>query len=658
MPLQLLSPKTIWSKKEGAGSSGSLQSSGSFVSVNTSNSTHTDILPADSSKVDSSISSDFEPLPLPKINTKFASPRQSEASSLYARSPTSPNFALRRSTNSFTSLNQRRIISERVKTTPSSFVRHLRVYSSDFDDLLITSPKRHSRTISQSTIPTETIPPELMPVVTLINSQKLRTYALGSLQIPGLTRNNERVWLEVEAKLSGIELAIWRPSSDDLGIENDEFKPTYVNLADSKISLNSSSNEIRIMSNFRDDQTLLIKASNYEDYIKWVTAIELSRFENTSLNEAFTAVILSLKGSKLSDIHTLLSSKKKFPRFEWCNLRLPQISSKWLKVYMVIMPADSKRKHRIEVYANEKLSKKNLILYISDVTNVFNVYPEHANMIDFNTLMKLSGEINISKHFEHLFHHDGGNTPVRTTSLKGLLSKLPTDPYSAPPKKHGSSRNRSTSVNSTSSFFDKASSPKPEPKDSSKNISSYFKKHMDDFVTASYLYLMPVPHPGVSGVEIMIRNFLHIVDTYGLYGRPSQFISEKSNKASLLFGMPSLPHYEYLSMEDATQLVRNNIRAADQEKGPAFWSRIFKDSIEQKIITTNYKGLGSINDLHDSMDLNYEDISSPAIALPTFEEDSKAPSPNNVFRFGEFSDSSNSADLIMNGLGEPFVGSK
>ena len=41
-----------------------------------------------------------------------------------------------------------------------------------------------------------------------------------------------------------------------------------------------------------------------------MSAIILSKFEYVKLNEAFTAVLLSSKGSKLLDIHVLLGNKR------------------------------------------------------------------------------------------------------------------------------------------------------------------------------------------------------------------------------------------------------------------------------------------------------------------------------------------------------------
>ena len=189
----------------------------------------------------------------------------------------------------------------------------------------------------QNKVQTQDLPPELSPIVNLINAQRLRTYAIGSFQIPAVYEN-ETAWIEVEAKLTGSELAVWRPSTEEFTLENgnNEFKPKYINLIDFRVEVcKGTENQIKIYQDFQDENTVLIQFNSRMDLNDWVSAIFLSKFEYNSLNEAFTAVMLSLKGSKLADIHVLLSLKKRFAKYEWCNLRLPQISSKWLKVYAV-----------------------------------------------------------------------------------------------------------------------------------------------------------------------------------------------------------------------------------------------------------------------------------------------------------------------------------
>lgn len=603
-------------------------------------------------------------LPLPKLVTN----NLSDPDSIYetSASPASlgpPSTSLNRrsragtSNSIFSEGSPRRVLSDKVKTTPSSLVRQLRIYSNSTPPIptdtasngSLGSPRSMTpvesdapglNLLQQNRLISQSLPPELAPVVNLINAQKLRTYALGNLKVLGLIGNGEKAWFEVEAKLTGNELVIWRPSDDPYLVDggNDEYKPKYINLNDCKIELLGDAQagyELRFWQDFTGHSTA-VQFINNKDFIRWYSAIQLSKFEHISLNEAFTAVMLSLKGPSLSDIHILLTPKKRFPKYEWCNLRLPQISSKWLKVYMVIIPSDGKKTGRIEMYTSEKLSKKTMILYIPMISSAYNLYPEHHTMIDFNSIMKLNGEIYVNKNHEHLFvHQEGDASPSRTRSMSfrshsrtGSSSSL--NSLGSPQVK---SHSRNVSINSTSSFFNNAPSPNPESlqssspkktKPSKSHHSSFFKsKHSSNYVTAHYLYLMPIPHPGVSPIEIMIRNFIHIIDSFKLYGRPSHLNSNKSDPESLLFSLPSLPHYEYLSIADSTSIVNKYIDEAKYDNWTEFqWRNVFKQFIKDKIATAKYRGAGNIfklyNDLEiDTVEINdYETISSPKISFP------------------------------------------
>lgn len=635
----------------------------------------------------------MSPPQLPKLNTNLSpvepnsnsnlnqnlSPlnyhnRSRAGTNLSARSGDSANYSFSASPNA---TSNKRSLSDKVKATPSSLVRQLRIYSSSSpqpneyeagalspnssSSSVLNSPKLASRPNSRSITPnpltksnslldqnkliSQNLPPELSPIVNLINAQKLRTYCIGSFKIPSPSSPND--FLDVEAKLTGIELAIWRNSTT-----NDEFNPKYINLIDVKIDLNGTSStfnpnpQLRLLQDFTNDSSMTIHFNSNDDYNRWLAAIQLAKFEYTSLNEAFTAVMLSLKGTSLSDIHILLTPKKRFPKFEWCNLRLPQISSKWLKVYCVIFPGDSKHIGRIEMYTTDKILKKNLILCIPQLNSVYNVYPEHYNMIDFNSIMKLNGDIFINKNYEHLFVHSdlGQATPIgRSLSFKSHLRNNSTNSLSSLNQSNG--HQRSVSINSTQSFFTSATSgvpnsPKVDESPKKKSIKSSFKlKNLSNFVTTNYLYLMPIPHPGVSAIEIMLRNFIHIIDAFKLYGRPNHLISDKSNIESLLFGLPSLPHFQYLSMDDCYYNVTSSIDVAKRENWNDFdWRNLLKKLLSQKFDegfarNSKYKGQGNIMKLYqdlevDSNEINdYETIASPKINLP--QDNGQFNLPNN-----------------------------
>lgn len=566
----------------------------------------------------------------------------------------------------------RRTLSEKARQTPSSFVRQSRVFSNDLSDIdshLLNSLTGQSLLL-QNKQQTENLSPEFRPVVNLLNAQRLRTYCVGSFQIPARV-GHEQAWFEVDAKLTGNELTIWRPLDDEYTMEdgNDEFKPKYINLIDFRVEFLGDL-QLRISQDYREDSSVVIKFHNELDFNKWISAIMLSKFEYTKLNEAFTAVLLSSKGSKLLDIHVLLTHKKRFIEHEWCNIRLPEISTKWIKVFMVILPSDKHHLGRIEIYPlDKKMQKKHLIAYISDLTSLFNVYPEQSNMIDFNSIMSASGLIHVNKQYEYLFpynhHEDQHLSPrkliaknheslSRSGSNKSLASLTDNNnnhtatsnslQIPSTPKFNGDSRSRSDSLNSATSFFANSPSMTATPLTRDRSISnasnsdksskkfmskkshtefdlnrtnsSFFKKHADDFALTSTMYIMPIPHPGVNAVETMVRNFIPIIDSFKLYGRPRHLASEKSNPDSMLFGLPSLPHYQYLSTRDAqdafAEYFRLNMNQFEME-----------DILRNKIVALmqagghhgkGYRGHGDISKLYEGLDLNFDEMTSPVLS--------------------------------------------
>lgn len=523
-------------------------------------------------------------------------PRLSPSSNLLGVStPTSPVSAL-----GFDSPRQ----------VPASFVRHLRVVSNASGSMAIQS--------STSLLPLQSLqnrqrainldlPPELLPVVNLMNAQKLRRYAFGSLAI---LSDDRMTWNSAEASLNGTELSIKAMGS---------ASPRYINIQDSSViptptpGPSQAGYDLMILQDF-DGNSITLRFADTEQLYTWLAAIHLAKFENSSLQEAYTAVILSLKGPELSDIYTLLSHKQRFSRFEWSNLRLPQISNKWIKVFVSITPGDAKKNGRIEVYASDKISKKNLVLYVDALDSVYNVYPEDYHMIDINLIMKLEGRVYVNKNYQHLFIHGndstaanspkgGDSTPVKSRSSMSLSSMGPPNAALASPV-----RSRSNSLSSSSSFFFNLL---PNPADvelqvnSSPKSANVFKKQSNsNFVETDYLYLMPATHPGVTAIEIMLRNFIHIIDAFKLYGRPDHISSNKRDPVSMLFGLPALPRHGYMDVSDAFEVISLNFELSCLRNwGLSEWRDSLKEYLSCQQRDSNYKGTGNIYELFNSFEL-------------------------------------------------------
>lgn len=516
-------------------------------------------------------------------------PRLSPSSNLLA-SPTSP-------TN---------LTFDGSKQAPS-YVRHVRAVSGASGSFAVDPALTRSLQVRQQTINLD-LPPELLPVVNLMNAQKLRQYVSGTVSV---LSEDHLTWSTALATLTGVELAVHT---------FDSIKPRYINIQDSSVvpspvnGTSGSRYELVILQDFDGHQTTL-RFANSEQLYLWLSAIHLSKFENSSLQEAFTAVILSLKGPELSDIFTLLSHKQRFTRYEWSNLRLPQISNKWVKVFVNIVPGDNKKNGRIEVYASDKITKKNLVLYVDHLDSIYNVYPEDYKMIDVNLIMKLEGQVYVNKKYQHLFIHgtDGLDSavvkgldlsPVRRSDSAMSLSSL-----GPPGAIHSPTRSRSNSLSSSSSFFVNAASTSANAEGDSlattspKASTKFIKQSASSFVKTDYLYLMPEPHPGVGVTEIMLRNFIHIIDAFKLYGRPEHLVSNKRDPVSMLFGLPALPHHCYLELEDAYEVIALNFELSClQNWGLCEWRASIKEYISCKQRDSNFKGTGNIYDLFNSLE--------------------------------------------------------
>lgn len=527
-------------------------------------------------------------------------PRLSPSSNLLA--PSSPSSPISR-TLGHLGFDSPRLV------PPASFVRHVRVTSGASGSF----PEDNSTSATflplqllynrQRSVNSD-LPAELLPVVNLMNAQKLRQYASGPVELlseDGLT------CVTAEATLTGTELCLRTLAS---------LSPKYINVQDSTIVPTSIPKSLQpcydivILQDFDNNLTTL-RFFETEQLYTWLAAIHLAKFESSSLQEAFTAVILSLKGPELSDIYTLLSHKQRFTRYEWSNLRLPQISNKWIKVFVVIAPGDNKKKGRIEVYSSDKITKKHMVLYVDNLDSIYNVYPEDYHMIDINLIMKLEGRVFVNKDYQNLFvhgddvmipnSHKGGNkSPIKKSD-----SVFPLSPMGPNSSLLSPARTRSNSHSSSSSFFfNSNSTPSDAEQPAKASLLSMKKNSVSNFVQTDYLYLMPLSHPGVSAIEIMLRNFIQIIDAFKLYGRPEHIASSKRDPKSMLFGLPALPHYGYLDLEDAFEVVAFNFELSCLHNwGVSEWRDNLKKYLSCKQRDYDFKGSGNIYDLFSSVEL-------------------------------------------------------
>lgn len=86
-------------------------------------------------------------------------------------------------------------------------------------------------------------------------------------------------------------------------------------------------------------------------------------------------------------------------------------------------------------------------------------------------------------------------------------------------------------------------------------LSKILKKALEDF-KSTLIFLMPEQHSLVPGYDTLIRFLIPLLDLFGLYGRPKRLKADRVDPESLLFGLPTLPHIHYLTLDDVTGLTQ------------------------------------------------------------------------------------------------------
>lgn len=337
------------------------------------------------------------------------------------------------------------------------------------------------------------VPPELAPVLKLLNAHSTRKYISGiCLVLEDQGGSNCRQWREVNCILVGNQMALSNTKQSSMKDVNQ-----YLNLTDAEISANCDDlvtednetlkNILSISTTYQN--RYLFKFADVENFRLWFAAIYLSLYEYVALQKAYTGAFLSSRGSKLSDISHILQNKKDNYK-DWVSVRLgPGLP--WRRCYAIIsqLPvktssALSKKKKasyefgRIMLYEDSKSTKRsNLIYTITGAKAVYAVYPSSPLLIDSSTILKLDN-VSLEQHND-------------TSEISEGLS----------------------------------------------------------------LSLMPEKHNGVPGYDTIVRSLIPILNAFKLYGRPKGLIADRNDPESLLFALPNPPHIYYLELEDVLPLA-------------------------------------------------------------------------------------------------------
>ncbi|KAH7884450.1 hypothetical protein F5I97DRAFT_1456898 [Phlebopus sp. FC_14] len=313
-------------------------------------------------------------------------------------------------------------------------------------DQLPTAIRRSSLAAGQSAPPP--LHPEIRSVVQLTLAHARKVYFSGPLvkrierQPDGQRPIKDEGWIEVWAQLGGTTLSIWDMREvDEANKQGKEVPPTYVNMTDAFVQVLGSitvpatdaqpakkyANVLTL--NTAGSNLLLFSCPSTAALISWATALRLSAWEKSRLEEIYTAHLIRITLPDGKDTRSTLVRG----RMEgWVRIRVAG-QTDWKRMWMIVSSGsqhaleragsftgdgtrssspNAPRKKRmsnlfsrdhaeelpprpvLSLYASHKpKDKKRPLLTLKDVTQAFAVYPERPELINRSTLMKLEGLI-------------------------------------------------------------------------------------------------------------------------------------------------------------------------------------------------------------------------------------------------------------------------
>lgn len=468
------------------------------------------------------------------------------------------------------------------------------------------------------------LPEELLPAVTLINHQQSRCYFKGNSFYHDSTQQPPTTATTVATATATTSDAFhWSPAylelnGNDITVEIVDMPPTIINICDCE--LNYSKSEVLLTVTVTNTSVIYFQFNTIDELDNFHAAILLCKFEYQQLQEAYTGALLSSQAIRFSDIKTLLSPNNKHIKEEWCVIRFPFLNDKWIRCLLVVKP-----NNKIEIYTHSSKSKKYLLSTINNGQSFYTIYPNDPSKIQSSSLLRLNGHCYINSDLLEVILNDDAFSSSNTENLsvrsKRSLrskskSKLKTRSSSLSKRLSMSSAISSSSTDSGSIFppntrqhqHQRVSSVDTTVSDSSFNNSKTPKKlSKKSIVKTQLVYIIPESHASVNPCEIMLRLLIPVLNSFSLYGRPQKFISSRSDKSSLLFGLPQLPNTYYLNTKAAQDLVSLNVDNSIRESWtPQGWNMLFKE-LMSTLMEKGWKGGSYQGDLaHLNLSLNRE----------------------------------------------------
>ncbi|KIJ13455.1 hypothetical protein PAXINDRAFT_170519 [Paxillus involutus ATCC 200175] len=307
-----------------------------------------------------------------------------------------------------------------------------------------TTARRNSLAAGQSAPPP--LHPEIRSVVQLTLAHARKVYFSGPLvkrverQADGQKPAKDEGWIDVWAQLGGTTLSIWDMREiEEANKQGKEVPPTYVNMTDAFVQVLGSisipaadgqppkkyTNVLTL--NSAGSNLLLFSCPSTPALVSWATALRLSAWEKSRLEEIYTAHLIRITLPDGKDTRpTLLRGRME----GWVRIRVAG-QTDWKRMWMIVSAGSQQtpdptgpphvegthpgspnvpRKKRmsnlfsrehtddlplrpmVSLYASPKpKDKKKALLTLKDVTQAFAVYPERPELINRSTLMKLEG---------------------------------------------------------------------------------------------------------------------------------------------------------------------------------------------------------------------------------------------------------------------------
>ncbi|CAO3697849.1 unnamed protein product [Rhizopus stolonifer] len=267
-----------------------------------------------------------------------------------------------------------------------------------------TAQKRPARFVkplnSASTIGKVALPStEFIQVHQLLERYEKKIYIEGYLQKKNDLKSNGsscnvKNWSVWYVELCGPVLSLWDASESST---NEDIFPQYINITDSTINLEQDSPPNTFSLNSAGANRYILQALNTQVLHRWITAIRLSCFECSRIQEIYTKAFISR--SQYSKC--IAVQKKARPgQAGFLHARFPNATG-W-KQYWVVVTNQKKQKSlfgkkivptsgRIMFYESKKA--KHPVMTLQHVVQAYTVYPESPKLINTATLFKIEGSL-------------------------------------------------------------------------------------------------------------------------------------------------------------------------------------------------------------------------------------------------------------------------